>query len=74
MNHGNNVRWLYKYLENKCKSTQQQIQPFKNLNIENYSIYLYYEDKRNNNHYMVDENFDIIIDPGDPNYVFSKQS
>ena len=73
-NHGNNVRWLYKYLENKCKSTQQQIQPFKNLNIENYSIYLYYEDKRNNNHYMVDENFDIIIDPGDPNYVFSKQS
>lgn len=73
LNHGNNVRWLFKYLENKCNSTNQQIQPFKNLNIDNYIVYLYYEDKRNNNHYMVDKNFDIIVDPGDPNYIFPKQ-
>ena len=73
-NHGNNVRWLFKYLENKCKENEQQIQPFKELIIDDYSIYLYCEDLRGRGHYMIDENFDIIVDPCDPNYNFVKQS
>jgi len=72
---GENVYYLYNYLNEKCNKNTKVFEPFKKIIIDNKKIYLvnHVFSPQNNLDCMVDKNR-IIIHANDPNYNFKRQT
>ena len=72
---GENAYNLYNYLYNKCKENNVMLEPFKNITIENQTIYLvnHILIRQNSIDCIVDKN-KIIIHANNAEYIFKRQT
>ena len=72
---GENVYYLYNYLNKKCKENNILLEPFKNIPIEKQNIYLvnHILIRQKNLDCIVDKN-QLIVHANNPNYNFKRQS
>jgi hypothetical protein len=71
---GENVFYLYDYLNHKCKENNIIFKPFEKLNIDNQIIYMFNHIILKNNMDVIVDNNSLIIHSNDCNYNFKRQT
>ena len=72
-NRGENVCYLYQYLDALCCKNSVTFEPFKKINLKKYNIYMFNHLYENNGSYIVDKNENIIF-TNDDTYKFIRQT
>lgn len=70
---GENVFYLYEYINRRCIEQSCKLEPFKILNIDNQNIYFFNHIIRRDKDVIVDKDNDLII-ANDKDYVFKRQT
>lgn len=71
---GENVFYLYKYLNDKCKKNNNIIEPFKQIKVDNQYIYMFNHIILKNNMDVIVDNDSLIIHSNDYEYNFKRQN
>ena len=71
---GENVFYLYHYLNHKCKENNIIFKPFEKLNIDNQIIYMFNHIILKNNMDVIVDNNSLIIHSNDSKYNFKRQT